>query len=806
MIRKSKFGIKREKNNSVKIASVFQIFLMIGMVFSFSIILGGEEVRGATYEVTKGDSLSQIAKKYKTTTAELLRLNPKYAKNPNVIVVGDKIKLPSIAGGKGSNSQTPVGYASYYPNPNIGSDSKIPAKVKASAEGIKVDLVGGTEKIKISDAIKSNQAIKTGGTIADVNKISNGNTEVIFSDGKKITYNSNGEYVSSGEAKVFNQFGLQLTGPLAALASGVFWAGIIVGAVQMFGPMFGLNSNQVNALSLAATVGIFAAKGASYLAKDQAVTWLQGSWGGLTTAAWVGVGVAALVFVLMYKKEKQETITFECRPWQAPKGGSDCEKCNDKDLPCSEYQCKALGQSCDLVNKGTKEEKCVWVNRQDVNPPVMTPSVEHLLPDYRYTPSNAVSPPDRGVDVLYDKSRDNCIPAFTPLSIGVELNEPAACKVDVLRKEKYADMRASMSSGLLRYNHSFALSLPGSEALESNNITLINDGNYELYVRCQDANGNENTANLVFRYCVDKGPDTTAPLIITTSLLNGLPIGFNQTSTNLDIFVNEPSDCKWSKNDRDYGSMEESMACTSNVFEFNAQSLYKCSTTLTGLKDKVPNDFYFRCKDKPGKPEADRNVNAESYKFTLLGTQPLVINSVTPNKTTVSDSTDTVKVEIKAKTLAGHDKGQAICYYSDTGNENDYIKFFNTVSHEHTQDLFLLGGSYEYFIKCVDLGGNTDYDRIEFDVEVDSESPRVVRAYKQEDSLKIVTNENAECVYSTFDCSYEFGEGTALTTVNGTGHFTPWSIESSYYIKCQDSHGNSNLPNECGLIVKPSKN
>lgn len=47
------------------------------------------------YTVVKGDTLTSIAKKYKTTVAELVSLN-KIA-NPNIIKVGQKIKLPTSA-------------------------------------------------------------------------------------------------------------------------------------------------------------------------------------------------------------------------------------------------------------------------------------------------------------------------------------------------------------------------------------------------------------------------------------------------------------------------------------------------------------------------------------------------------------------------------------------------------------------------------------------------------------------------------------------------------------------------------------
>ena len=492
-------------------------------------------------------------------------------------------------------------------------------------------------------------------------------------------------------------------------------------------------------------------------------------------------------------------------PWQAPTGGERCEECNlQSGLPCSEYQCKSLGQSCELLNPGTGEEKCVWVNRQDVNPPTIEPWEDALLDDYRYSPDNSISPPDRGVKINYLKANDNCIPAFTPLKFGVLLNEPAKCKIDVLRKENFKEMTSFMNGGLSNYSHSYALSLPGKSALESENITLQNNGNYEMYVRCEDANGNSNTATFVFKYCVDPGPDTTPPLIVTTSIINNAPIAYNQSSIDLEVYINEPSNCKWSHDNQDYNSMEEEMQCLTSIFEYNAQMLYKCSTTLTGLKDRIENKFYFRCKDQPNSPENEKNTNKQSYEFNLIGTQPLVIDSVSPNDTTVSDSTDSVKVTLEVETSAGNKEGESICYYSNTGNENNYIKFFETQSFKHTQDLFLAEGDYEYYIKCTDLGGNSDYETINFDVETDSSSPLVVRAYKEENFLKLITNEESECIYSTFGCSYEFSEGTKITVVDETKHFTDWNVQTDLYVKCQDNFGNQPLPNQCSIIVRAS--
>jgi len=251
------------------------------------------------------------------------------------------------------------------------------------------------------------------------------------------------------------------------------------------------------------------------------------------------------------------------------------------------------------------------------------------------------------------------------------------------------------------------------------------------------------------------------------------------------------------------------MSCNTNVLEMNAQALYRCSTTLNGLNDGVDNNFYFRCKDQPSLESTDtssqRNANSQSYKFTLKGTRSLVIDSVKPNGT-ISDSTDVIKVTLEAKTSAGYKEGAALCYFSDTGVEGSYVQFFKTGTYQHSQDLFLGEGDYNYHIRCIDLGGNTDNKQTSFTVESDSEAPIVVRAFREENFLKIITNEEASCVYSTSiqnACNYLFEDGIAMQSLEKNRHQTAWNPDMTFYIKCEDEFGNQPLPNECSIIAKP---
>ncbi|HLC77550.1 MAG TPA: hypothetical protein VJH92_00305 [Candidatus Nanoarchaeia archaeon] len=600
------------------------------------------------------------------------------------------------------------------------------------------------------------------------------------------------------------------------------YAFAIAFAVKQIAPYLGADASGADAAAKAAGIGYFVAWGASKLGVSKAIAGFlkTGLNPGYVTAG-IGIIVAAAIFILSYKKSEEQRIGFQCLPWAPKLGGVGCDKCNEGTFPCTIYQCKSLGQACELINEGTKEELCVWKSRNDTKPPIIQPWKDVLTNGkFEYTPENKISPPDLGVFIKYS---NGCIPAFTPFTFGIILDEPASCKIDVERKKTYDEMVNYFGgNSLFRYNHTQTISLPSNESLSAENITLKNDGNFELYVRCIDVNGypipSSPSSTFVFKYCVQKGPDTQAPVIQGTNprtIPEGVPISFNQSTLDLEVYVNEPSDCKWTRDkDLAYSQMESNMSCSSSVFEMNAEMLYKCTTTLTSLRSKVNNEFYFRCMDKPKSPLKERNVMTRGYKFIVKGTQPLVIDSVSPNGT-IKDSVDPVQLTLNVKTSAGYNEGDASCYYSEScynkaGRKDKYTMFYypqGSSSHEHSQDLWVSQGSYQCSIRCVDLGGNSDTKNIEYNVLIDGRSPSIVRVFREDAAsnnyLKIITDEKGRCVYDTTSCSYLFDDGVEMNTIHDTEHYTEWDATSTYYIKCEDAYKNSPAPNKCSIILKP---
>lgn len=618
-----------------------------------------------------------------------------------------------------------------------------------------------------------------------------------------------------GSSMLSKIFGAPGGGFLDAALTGVQHAAIAYGIGQLIGGLVGFNSDQKQALSTALAAGAFTnsfLKVPGYAKEGLFVKEGTGLFGTKIGALGAGVIVGAIIFAVMYKKTSTEVVEFECNPWQAPVGGEDCEKCNDE-AGCSEYRCKSLGQACALLNAGTEQEKCAWVNPRDTKSPGISPWEEVLTNGYSYEDVR-IRPPGDGSEpgrmrIVRDNAQDGCIKAFTPLEFGIVTtgpdgeDEPAQCKIDYNHTLKFEDMNYWFGdSNMYLYNHSQKMALPSPAAINAAAPELKHDGTYSLYLRCRDANGNENVDEFVIQFCVDKEKDTTPPKIEGTSIANGMPVKYDQSEVEIEVYVNEPAECKWSREDRTYDQMEYQMECSKNVWEMNNNLVYPCKTTLTGVKNRQENKFYFRCKDNPQLEEADRNVNMESYEYVLIGTEPLNIIEVEPNGT-IKGATSVVSVNIKVETANGYKNGEAICYYSDTENEADYIEFFETGTNKHQQRLDLVEGDYKYYIKCVDLGGNRDDNYTSFRVDVDTSSPTIARVYQENDLLKIVTEEDSICKYSIESCNFAFEDGIEMPYDNQTEHVAEWKTENTYYIRCSDEYGNIPVSNTCSMTVRP---
>lgn len=512
----------------------------------------------------------------------------------------------------------------------------------------------------------------------------------------------------------------------------------------------------------------FTKDGENYVAEKD----LKGKSGGIGGIA--GIANTISWFYLLYKvfdeavgQEETVKVVATCDLWQPPSGGDNCEKCNDPHKPCTEYRCRSLGQSCALVNKGQSNELCVNIAPNDANSPIINPFTAVLDEKLTITKSS------EGYTI------NERIPTFTQFTIGITTNEPAQCKFSNEQGLDFDEMQAPFGDSLYKYNHTATFILPG-ELTEEDNLKKTSGGNYETYVRCRDYSGNKNERDYFIKFRIDPTPDLTSPVIEKTSIDNGIMVPSTTTQTELSIFVNEPSTCRYSTIDQDYSKMENEFTCAQSGFSASSinQGLYECDATLTDM-EVGENEFYFRCKDQ------SNNINQESYKFTLTGTNALVITSVGPEGTFYINN-----ITLTATTAEGAEDGKATCAYETYETDFDnMVEFINTGTQRHSQLLTLENGRYTFYIKCKDAGGNIESNSTSVYITADTFAPKLVNVYKDSSLIQFTLDEEAVCEYSIKE-QFTFGNGSP-TVQEGNNH--KLSIDENtdrYYIKCEDEFDN----------------
>jgi len=105
------------------------------------------------------------------------------------------------------------------------------------------------------------------------------------------------------------------------------------------------------------------------------------------------------------------------------------------------------------------------------------------------------------------------------------------------------------------------------------------------------------------------------------------------------------------------------------------------------------------------------------------------------------------------------------------------------------------------FMTCIDDAGNNANGTTAFSIQVDNQPPRIIRAYRETSTLKIVTDEDSSCVYGIKNCNYAFENASAMTGELTREHSADWRTDITYYIKCKDEFGNTPAPASCTLVA-----
>ena len=472
-------------------------------------------------------------------------------------------------------------------------------------------------------------------------------------------------------------------------------------------------------------------------------------------------------------------INFNCLQWQPPDAGK-CNECNTGNIPCTEYRCESLGSNCRLINKGSGNELCVGIAVNE-SIPVITPFETAISKGYKYHNVN-----ENGFEVV-NATDNGCLQPYTPIDIGIKVEPFARCRFSTNPQQSYDEMGDVFGpkGNYLLPAHLMKLFYPSPEAFK--NIYNISEekirelGKNELFVKCKTMNGKVNQQPYKIKSCIIPGPDLTPPIIGITIPLSGSYVKFNSTQENIVVYVNEPSECKFSTTDKEFNNMENKLNCVTDPFLYTLYGL-PCNVTLpVNQSDK----FYFRCRDL----SENSNVMSESFIYEIRkSVSDLKIDEVIPRKNEVIiRSVEPVSTKLKLRTSGGAENGRSVCSWEGNGF-GDYFIYDNlNGSNVHEYQLTsLVTGNYEINFLCKDIAGNIAGNSTSFEIRIDSFGPKITRIY-YDNGLKLATSEKAECKYS-FNRNFVFENSTSMGRA-GLEHFGSW-LSRTYYIQCKDEHGN----------------
>ncbi|MEM0465785.1 MAG: hypothetical protein QXW97_03760 [Candidatus Pacearchaeota archaeon] len=503
-------------------------------------------------------------------------------------------------------------------------------------------------------------------------------------------------------------------------------------------------------------------------------------WSALFGASFLGL----LLFFLFFSKIEYIHVNFKCLPWQPPIKGN-CDICNN-DLFCTEYRCSSLGQNCELINKGTGNELCIS-KKTILSLPIIKPWKDLITPGFEYYNVN-----DNGFEIV-NSSNKGCIPAFTNVKLGIQtLNNDGSlqytqCKLDMTASKTYDEMADFFNeihqNSYLPY-HRRSIVLPSPDILKyqfnatPEQIQKLKE--IKFYIKCKNLDGIENPNAFEIKLCVDPAPDLTPPYITKTIPENGAKIKYGINEINVNVFVNEPANCKWSKEDKSYNEMENFLICNNYLGNYTIYG-FSCFANFNQLKNNTK--FYIRCQDLSD----NKNNMTASYIYELSNSKSeLLIKNIYPSPgEEIYTGTLPFDLNLRLETSGGAEDGKSICMWEGNGFGPDLFTQTNSSFHSY-QWKYAISGDYNLNFKCEDIAGNIAENSTFFSLILDDSGPKISRIFNKE-GLKIITNENAECRYS-FNKKFLF-ENSSIMSGNSIEHVSEWKI-NNYNIQCIDNFGN----------------
>jgi len=227
---------------------------------------------------------------------------------------------------------------------------------------------------------------------------------------------------------------------------------------------------------------------------------------------------------------------------------------------------------------------------------------------------------------------------------------------------------------------------------ELSKIMLSNfeNSNYMLFVKCIDEAGNENTQEFFVQFAIDvNSVDDAPPQFIASIPKNESEIASNSSSFGLKYFINEPAECRFSLEDRQYELMNYTLSCPSDPYNvsFMYSGSYECSSAVPFAKIKNSTKVFVRCLDNP--VEVDKySINfIKSKNFSNDLYSPPYLETVAPNVVNVDANLlngISVNVNVDTVDLNIYVDDDMNCQYASNYSPDLYAPFSACVQSNKT--------------------------------------------------------------------------------------------------------------------------
>lgn len=153
-------------------------------------------------------------------------------------------------------------------------------------------------------------------------------------------------------------------------------------------------------------------------------------------------------------------------------------------------------------------------------------------------------------------------------------------------------------------------------------LNKINDNSYYMFFSCVDQEGKESVNPFFIDVTIDSfEDDNKAPVLIGSIPENGSLFAFKSESIESELYFDEPSECRYSYEDKDFSEMENSLTCSDSIYDFSSEfgGSYLCKDSINASNDIM--NIFVRCRDNPQKiDEIDFSVlySNESQNMTEI--------------------------------------------------------------------------------------------------------------------------------------------------------------------------------------------